>query len=628
MSAEQAQPVSESLSEPVAGDECGGQRAWPARTCVAFVWGVWAIMIVAAVWFAAALGNNVPIWDEWSAVPYVTGNEPTTVSWLWSLHNEHRIFLPRIVYVILVRLSGDYRAVNVFNAVALGGLAMAFMVVAGRIRGRAGWWDVVFPLLLLNWGHVDNLLWSFQVHCVLSTVLVCAVLMGIARGDHDSCLRHSVLIGLAVAAMPLCGANGLAFVPALALWLLYAGVVSWRSGGVSRKCGAVLVAFAILSLALTGSYFVGYRGDPRHPPCPGIGAALMSLSEILSTSLGETGRSLWPFSAVVVAALSLGLAAFLVRRWAVNREARVKTLGMLMVLAAFWCLAVGMAWGRSGLGRGFGFPLRYMTLVCPLLCWAYLVWVQYQPRRVHCVVEVVLLVCAFGAVGYNAHFGLSYGRDRHTKVFEVEKDLWAGLPVEEVVERHGKMLSPEPDTLASHLAMLREARIGPYILTGEEARALLAAHYRNEYPMMVSPVIYSRSGLIPTRRERLDRMEAAAVHAEGELRFRVPKGSARTTGVYGVMPQVYGLAAGKGGRRPDGVYVSIAIEEPDGKRSVLFSRHLRAQVDETDRGAHEFSVDLPQGAEGELILGSAFGPPGSQANGVGDWVFWTGVEVR
>jgi len=319
---------------------------------------------------------------------------------------------------------------------------------------------------------------------------------------------------------------------------------------------------------------------------------------------------------------------FLCRRWAVDREERVRTLGMLMVAAALLCLAAGTAWGRSGLGEGFGFPLRYMTLVCPLLCWAYLVWLQYEPLRVHRAVQVVLLACAFAAVGHNAQFGLSYGGDRHTKVFEVEKDIWAGVPIQEIVERHGKMLSPNPDKLASHLTMLLEARIGPYFFSEEEGRALLMAHYRSKYSMMVSPVTYSRSGLIITRRERLEDLEAAAVHAEGELRFHVPKGASRATGVYGVMPQVYGLTAGRDGPKPDGVYVSVVLEEPGGKQSVLFSRHLRAQADEADRGAHRFSVDLPRDAEGELVLGSFFGAPGSQANGVGDWVFWTGVEVR
>jgi hypothetical protein len=110
------------------------------------------MMLAAALGLAVEMGNNVPIWDEWALVPYVTGDKPVTLSWLWSLHNEHRIVLPRLVYVPLVRLTGDYRSLNVFNAMALGGIAAAFVLVTRRIRGRTEWADALFPLVLLKMG--------------------------------------------------------------------------------------------------------------------------------------------------------------------------------------------------------------------------------------------------------------------------------------------------------------------------------------------------------------------------------------------------------------------------------------------------------------------------------------------
>jgi hypothetical protein len=35
-----------------------------ARGATAFVWAVWALMLLAALGFVARYGNNVPFWDD------------------------------------------------------------------------------------------------------------------------------------------------------------------------------------------------------------------------------------------------------------------------------------------------------------------------------------------------------------------------------------------------------------------------------------------------------------------------------------------------------------------------------------------------------------------------------------
>jgi hypothetical protein len=64
----------------------------PSRRVVAWtVWGIWAVMTIAALAFVWRFGNDVPFWDEWNMVNALTGAQPITIKWLWALHNGHRI---------------------------------------------------------------------------------------------------------------------------------------------------------------------------------------------------------------------------------------------------------------------------------------------------------------------------------------------------------------------------------------------------------------------------------------------------------------------------------------------------------------------------------------------------------
>ncbi len=115
----------------------------PARSSVdaigasLFVWGVWAMMVLTALSFVVKYGGNLPVCDEWPYVPYATGEEPVTAQLLWSQHNEHRIPLPKVLSLVLSRLTHcDYRAGMVLNVISLGAMAFAMIRVARRLAAR------------------------------------------------------------------------------------------------------------------------------------------------------------------------------------------------------------------------------------------------------------------------------------------------------------------------------------------------------------------------------------------------------------------------------------------------------------------------------------------------------------
>ena len=92
-------------------------RDWGTPT---FVWGGWALMLLATLMFVMRYGSNIPYGDEWWMVPQLTGDKPVNASWLWEQHNEHRNPLPKLILVGLFRLTGDFRARDVLERLGPG----------------------------------------------------------------------------------------------------------------------------------------------------------------------------------------------------------------------------------------------------------------------------------------------------------------------------------------------------------------------------------------------------------------------------------------------------------------------------------------------------------------------------
>src|SRR5262249_16851194 len=136
------------------------QPTEPAGWCVqVFVWGVWAGMSVLALALVWRYGSFLPFVDDFAFIPFLTGEVPVTPRWLWSLLNEHRVPLPRLILLSLLRLSdGDFRVGMVLNVTVFSALAAGLIRGARQVRGAASYADAFFPILLLNPSHAPTFL--------------------------------------------------------------------------------------------------------------------------------------------------------------------------------------------------------------------------------------------------------------------------------------------------------------------------------------------------------------------------------------------------------------------------------------------------------------------------------------
>lgn len=443
-----------------------GERSSAAVGQALGVWTIWAAMTLMGLWLAGRYALTMPYGDEWTLLPTATGHRPVTLDWLWSQHNEHRLFLPKLIYVGIGAVSRwDFRAAAFCSVLALSGLSLLMVLAAAAARRRIRITDAVFPLALLHWGHYLNLLWGFQVTYVTSVVLVGVLLTLIARCGGRLSLWSAVTAAVCLVGLTLCGMEGLVYVPAMACWLVLAGIGRWRDGQPrARAAGGLTIGLAVLPMILLGLYFVGYSRSTPQAAWPGPAASMRTGLQFTANGLGPAAKEVWPISGILLlagCAWGVWLAARAYRR---RPQQRDRAAGFLCFLAAAVGLAVAIGVGRSGYGPESGFMPRYVTLAVPLLCCIYLLGEAYATPVVSGRLRRVFLMVMCVAAAVNARKGLPRAADLTAPVRALEADVRLGIPPRFLAVRHCRQrgFAASQAALTRLLQTLRQARLGPY----------------------------------------------------------------------------------------------------------------------------------------------------------------------
>jgi hypothetical protein len=437
------------------------------RTRTLFVWLVWAGALAILLGFIARDGRNLPFEEDWLMVAPMTHHEPHLPAWLWSQNSEHRLPLPRLINLGLLRATGDFRSTMVFDTLILAAVAAGMIAAARRLRGgRTSLADAFFPLLLLHLGQWDNLLWAWQIQFVLPTVLACVLLLVIvARPSTPPVGLAGAAAALAVASLPLAGANGLVLTPPLAAWLVYA----WRTrpegaAAATASRGRVAAMGALLACLLCGVYFIGSQSSPWNEASPGLAATLGTTAKFVVFGLGPVTAKAWVvFGAVTAAVLLAGLAG-LVEALRTRKEERLRVLGLLAFFAAFAVLAAALGWGRAGRVAETGrMSPRYALLAAPLLCGAYFALLLYGSGRLRRAGPVALALLAALLFPLNTREGLKRRDWFGAGMVAFEQDLASGASIEALASRHYPfLLHWDEPLMVTSMRQLRDAGFAPF----------------------------------------------------------------------------------------------------------------------------------------------------------------------
>ena len=437
-------------------------RAWISPI---LVWAGWGAMTVAAILFIRHYSRNIPYMDDFSLVPIVTGNKPVSLQWLWSLHNEHRPVISRLIIVGLYRfIACDFRLGLYVNAALLSAAAASMIVLVRKLRGHTSVLDVALPLSIFNIGQAETLLIGFAMNLTLTSWMLCE-LIGLASAPNSRLgWPLSLRLGLYLVLLPLCGGSGLVLLPPLVLWLACESIWGRTGRGdpvrakVARSVGLGLL---IVCLAVISLYMFGYKRPVHHHAPPTLAAASLTVLEYLSLVIWPNVHDHWRLAGWIVVFL---VAATLARLcWVGWRqpEERPRAFAMVAVILAMLCAALAVGVTRAFMGPGGGRASRYVTTTAPLFCALYVAWLAHGFAQARSLIQAAcgLIVIAIPA---NFKFGREYdvlGEDglhqartksmkTHSPLLAVVKEPGPSCPSQNLIDKSFKMLrTPASATL-------------------------------------------------------------------------------------------------------------------------------------------------------------------------------------
>lgn len=138
-----------------------------SRQLIYFIFS--ALPIFWIFWMVYEFGVNVPTGDDWDLISAYNSHDGLTIKYLFSQHNEHRIFFPRMVMFTVLILTNWNEKACMFVSVSLFVLAYVLLIkwTYDKLKGIsyyiAGVINFIIGMIFFTPAQYENLFWGFQV---------------------------------------------------------------------------------------------------------------------------------------------------------------------------------------------------------------------------------------------------------------------------------------------------------------------------------------------------------------------------------------------------------------------------------------------------------------------------------
>ena len=288
-----------------------------------------AILLVICV---SKYAVNVPYGDEWLIIPLIEKwqNHQLTFADIFQQHNEHRIAIPKLIYLAFAQLTHWNLQAEMFFSIALCigtsvGLYLLLQRTVRLPRTQVLLLWIVCNALIFSPTQAENWLWGFQLQVFIPNLCLVAALVAVSA-EPGSLTRWTLAAGLTVIATFSFG-NGLVLWPVLSLFML-----------LRRDRRTLLIGWAVLCSIVVAVYFVHYLPAPKSRPV--TGNWLDYPAYFLVFLGGPLMRQRLLFSAVAIGAIAVTLFGafftYFVRRGGerLNRAAPWLALGSYAIASA------------------------------------------------------------------------------------------------------------------------------------------------------------------------------------------------------------------------------------------------------------------------------------------------------
>src|SRR3989344_6508408 len=151
----------------------------PKKKHIAFlIISISSIPFVYLIYLVVNFSVDLPYRDSWDLIPYIekvhSGN--LALVDLWTQHNEHRIFFPRIIMLLYAELTHWNLQYATLINILLGGLFFLSFTYLVRKRTQENktvslWIFPIFSLIIFSLNQWENWFHEWQMQIFLSVLL-------------------------------------------------------------------------------------------------------------------------------------------------------------------------------------------------------------------------------------------------------------------------------------------------------------------------------------------------------------------------------------------------------------------------------------------------------------------------
>ena len=234
------------------------------RTSILFAY---LIPVALVIWFITIFGVDVPFWDDWSLVDLFNKVSEGNASFrdYFAQHNEHRIFLPKIIFVILAFASKWNLKLQMYLSVFLT-IITCWLIYkiseANQIKNRSLFhiFNILTCFWLFSLVQAENWLWGFQLAWFLvNSLLVLAVFLLTVPNNLPPNVRfYGAALCCLLASFSL--AHG------LLSWLaVIPSILSFSGQAITRKLKLRVFLWLILFILFCFIYSIDFHKVGHYP---------------------------------------------------------------------------------------------------------------------------------------------------------------------------------------------------------------------------------------------------------------------------------------------------------------------------------------------------------------------------
>ena len=406
--------------------------------------------------------SSLPFWDGWVEIDYPANGEMSTLEWIWSQHNEHRLVLSRLV------MLGDLHWFHARQVLLLSTifvvLCLQVAALAWSMRTLGGWrgslWRtgvglaafcLVCPSLweMLVWGECV----CFALPGLFAILSILGLMLYWTRSNDERTKSQATKFLILSVVTALGGA-----------WSLLNGNLLWPllfCVALLLRLRRAALIYAITAALSTALYLFDYIS-----PSYALNSARtpVATAAYLATYFGSS----WVNDRFRLAVI-LGLAGLAVFFWLLlrlrNEVQNLRAFRVLLLLIMSYCAGTGLitAFGRSGFGLLQAATSRYQAFALLFWCCLGLLLLesaatrQNKPNAAPLIVQLVVLCIMLGSALY-ARNPLIRARVHSFRLHAAAASLMSGVPDLEAL----KWVYRAPGDLFSLVPYMRQQRLSVF----------------------------------------------------------------------------------------------------------------------------------------------------------------------